>query len=112
MFIVEFLNIIVFIILSFLLSGFFLFLGLKLSPKAIDFEKVSAYECGFIPVGDARQPFHVRFYLIGVLFLLFDLEVIYLIPWAITFHSVNHTCFAFVSILTFVLLLTLGLFYE
>ena len=55
-------------------------LSLNISSKEYDAEKLSAYECGFLPVGDARQPFHVRFYLVGILFLLFDLEVIFIFP--------------------------------
>lgn len=112
MFILEFIKILVYICLSFGLAFLFLFIGLKISPKTVDFEKLSAYECGFIPVGDARQPFHVRFYLIGILFLLFDLEVIFLFPWALTMHSITHSLLALVNVLIFLGLLTLGFVYE
>lgn len=111
MFINEVIKVIIYISLCFGLSGLLLYLGLKLSPKVIDFEKLSAYECGFTPIGDARQPFHVRFYLIGILFLLFDLEVIFLFPWAITLH-LYQTISAFIIIMLFIGLLTLGFVYE
>jgi NADH-quinone oxidoreductase subunit A len=112
MFIFEFLKIVMFMCLSFGLSGLLLFIGLQISPKTVDFEKLSAYECGFTPVGDARQPFHVRFYLVGILFLLFDLEVIFLFPWALTMHSTMHTVTALTNVMLFLTLLTVGFVYE
>ena len=112
MFIFEYMRILVFMCLSFGLAGLFLFLGLKLSPKTIDFEKLSAYECGFTPLGDARQPFHVRFYLVGILFLLFDLEVIFLFPWALTMSTTSHNLIALTNVMLFLTLLTLGFVYE
>ena len=75
----EYLKVITFMCFSFGLAYLLLFVSLKISSKDYDAEKLSAYECGFIPVGDARQPFHVRFYLVGILFLLFDLEVVFLL---------------------------------
>jgi len=89
-----------------------LLIGLKISPKAIDFEKLSAYECGFTPIGDARQPFHVRFYLVGLLFLLFDLEVIFLFPWALTVTHVMFSVSALVGLCFFLFLLLVGFVYE
>lgn len=112
MFIFEVIKLIFFISLSFLLSGALLYLGLKISPKIIDFEKLSAYECGFTPIGDARQPFHVRFYLVGILFLLFDLEVIFLFPWALTFYNYSHQLRSLMYVILFILLLGIGFIYE
>lgn len=83
----EFLSVYIYMLLSFILTVVLFGIGLVLSPYVTDFEKLSAYECGFIPVGDTRQPFHVRFYLVGVLFLLFDLEVIFLFPCVLYIHS-------------------------
>jgi len=80
MFMFEYLKLVIYIFFSFGLSFLLLILSLNITSKDFDAEKLSAYECGFTPVGDARQPFHVRFYLIGILFLLFDLEVIFLFP--------------------------------
>jgi len=88
--------------------------SLKISSKEYDAEKLSAYECGFTPIGDARQPFHVRFYLVGILFLLFDLEVIFLFPWAVSLHWFNVTEFYYslYVVMSFLLLLTIGYVYE
>jgi len=76
----NYLKIIIFMCLSLGLALLLFVLSLNISSKEYDAEKLSAYECGFLPVGDARQPFHVRFYLVGILFLLFDLEVIFIFP--------------------------------
>jgi NADH-quinone oxidoreductase subunit A len=88
--------------------------SLKISSKEYDAEKLSAYECGFTPIGDARQPFHVRFYLVGILFLLFDLEVIFLFPWAVSLHWFNVVEFYYslYTVMSFLLLLTVGYIYE
>lgn len=109
---IEFLKIYIYIILCILLAIVLLFIGIKLSPKKTDFEKITPYECGFIPIGDARQPFHVRFYLVGVLFLLFDLEVIFLFPWVIYIQSILHSWFILINVIIFVLLLVIGFLYE
>jgi NADH-quinone oxidoreductase subunit A len=77
---IEYLKIIIHVGYSFGLAYLLLIISLLISSKLFDSEKLSAYECGFTPIGDARQPFHVRFYLVGILFLLFDLEVIFLFP--------------------------------
>jgi NADH-quinone oxidoreductase subunit A len=88
MFIMDYVQILMFMVFSILLASVLLVLGLYLSPTMTDFEKLSAYECGFMPIGDARQPFHVRFYLVGILFLLFDLEVVFLFPGVLYLNSV------------------------
>ena len=110
----EYLKILLYVILSFGLALVLLLASLKISSKEYDAEKLSAYECGFTPVGDARQPFHVRFYLVGILFLLFDLEVIFLFPWAISMHWFNSTEFfyGFFVVMFFLFLLTIGYIYE
>lgn len=110
----EYLKIFFFICFSFGLAFLLLIASLKISSKEYDAEKLSAYECGFTPIGDARQPFHVRFYLVGILFLLFDLEVIFLFPWAVCLHWFNITEFYYsLSVVMFFLfLLTVGYIYE
>ena len=110
----EYLKVITFMCFSFGLAYLLLFVSLKISSKDYDAEKLSAYECGFIPVGDARQPFHVRFYLVGILFLLFDLEVVFLFPWAVTMHWLDITEFYYslVIVISFLGLLTVGYIYE
>jgi NADH-quinone oxidoreductase subunit A len=110
----EYLKILVYVMLGFGLAFLLLIVSLKISSKEYDAEKLSAYECGFTPIGDARQPFHVRFYLVGILFLLFDLEVIFLFPWAVSFHWFNtaELYYSFCVVMYFLTLLTIGYVYE
>jgi NADH-quinone oxidoreductase subunit A len=105
-------KIMVYLCLSVGLALLLLNLSLQISPKGYDSEKLSAYECGFTPLGDARQPFHIRFYLVGILFLLFDFEVIFLFPWAVSMHNFAHSLAALSTVLIFLLLLTIGFVYE
>jgi NADH-quinone oxidoreductase subunit A len=90
-------------------------IALMLAPFAIavrnpDPEKVSAYECGFNAFDDARMKFDVRFYLVAILFIIFDLEVAFLFPWAAAFKDVG--AFGFWSMLSFLGVLTIGFIYE
>jgi NADH-quinone oxidoreductase subunit A len=75
-----------------------------------DPEKLSAYECGFNAFDDARMKFDVRFYLVAILFIVFDLEVAFLFPWAITFGQLG--AFGFWSMMLFLAVLTVGFIYE
>jgi NADH-quinone oxidoreductase subunit A len=75
-----------------------------------DPEKVSAYECGFNAFDDARMKFDVRFYLVAILFIIFDLEVAFLFPWAVAFKQVG--AFGFWSMMVFLAVLTIGFIYE
>jgi NADH-quinone oxidoreductase subunit A len=75
-----------------------------------DPEKLSAYECGFIAFDDARMKFDIRFYLVAILFIIFDLEVAFLFPWAITFKQLG--VFGFWSMMVFLGVLTIGFIYE
>jgi len=77
-------------------------------------EKLSAYECGFDPFDDARRRFDVRFYLVCLLFIIFDLEVAFLFPWAVALTKLPHSTevFAFWSMMTFLGVLTVGFIYE
>lgn len=75
-----------------------------------DSEKVSAYECGFEAFDDARSKFDVRFYLVAILFIIFDLEVAFLFPWAVAFGEISMT--AFWSMMVFLAILTVGFAYE
>jgi NADH-quinone oxidoreductase subunit A len=97
--------------------GVALFIGLSLmvAPFLIavrnpDPEKVSAYECGFNAFDDARMKFDVRFYLVSILFIIFDLEVAFLFPWAVAFKEVG--VFGFWSMMVFLAVLTIGFIYE
>ena len=78
--------------------------------KAPDSEKLAAYECGFNAFDDARMKFDVRFYLVSLLFIIFDLEVAFLFPWAITLGAMG--AFAFWSMMVFLGVLTVGFIYE
>ena len=75
-----------------------------------DKEKLSAYECGFNPFDDARQKFDIRFYLVAILFIIFDLEVVFLYPWSMVLYSLNF--FGFFVMLVFLFILTVGFAYE
>ncbi|MFD2183072.1 NADH-quinone oxidoreductase subunit A [Rhodoplanes azumiensis] len=90
-------------------------LGLMVAPFLIayknpDAEKLSAYECGFNAFDDARMKFDVRFYLISILFIIFDLEVAFLFPWAAAFGEIGS--FGFWSMMVFLGVLTIGFVYE
>jgi len=80
------------------------------APSRPDAEKNSAYECGFEAFDDARSRFDVRFYLVAILFIIFDLEVAFLFPWAVTFKMVGWV--GFVSVMSFLTILTVGFIYE
>ena len=111
---IEFLNnyltIIIFLGISLILSIGFIVLNLLASPKNPDPEKLSAYECGFEPFNDSRMEFDIRFYLVAILFIIFDLEIAFLFPWAITLGNIG--IFGFVSMMIFLSILTVGFIYE
>jgi len=75
-----------------------------------NFEKVSVYECGFSPFGDSRSRFEVRFYIVAILFMIFDLEIVFLFPWVLTIDKI--TDYGFFFMLFFLLILTFGFIYE
>jgi NADH-quinone oxidoreductase subunit A len=93
-----------------------LLLGRILGPHRPDSEKTSAYECGFEPFEDARIQFDVRYYLIAIIFILFDLEIAFLVPWATIFKEIVVTdtvkTFGFVEMLVFVGILVIGYVYA
>ena len=84
--------------------------ALVIAVRRPDPEKLSAYECGFDPFDDARMKFDVRFYLVSILFIIFDLEVAFLFPWAITLGDIG--LFGFWSMMIFLAILTIGFIYE
>lgn len=90
-------------ILSMIMSGASYILGVR-RPEA---EKVSAYECGFDPFNDSRQKFEVRFFLVGILFIIFDLEISFFFPWAVGVSVSNYW-----SMMVLTVILTIGLIYE
>ena len=109
-FLKDYLPIILFLIIALGLSVAFVVLNFLLSPKKPDPEKLSAYECGFEPFDDARTKFDIRFYLVAILFIIFDLEVAFLFPGAVVFGDIG--IFGFVSMMVFLGVLTIGFIYE
>lgn len=85
-------------------------LGRLLGHIRPDSEKCSPYECGFEPFGDARIPFDLRYYLVAILFILFDLEVVFLVPWAVVFKEIG--LIGFISMMIFLAILLVGFVYE
>jgi len=85
-------------------------LGSLLGPNRPDAEKLSPYECGFEAFEDARMKFDVRYYLVAILFILFDLEIAFLFPWAVVLPEIGF--FGFASMMVFLLILVIGFVYE
>lgn len=106
----QYLPLVIFIVVALIIG-----LALLLAPFAIahrqpDSEKLSAYECGFKAFDDARMKFDIRFYLVSILFIVFDLEIAFLFPWAVAFGDIG--LFGFWSMVIFLAVLTAGFIYE
>ena len=106
----SYLPIFLFLVIAVGLSAMMVLSSYIVGPKKPDSEKLSAYECGFEPFSDARRKFDVRFYLVAILFIIFDLEVAFLFPWAITLGQIGM--FGFWSMMVFLGVLTVGFIYE
>jgi len=106
----EYLPIILFIGVAGLIGLALMVLPMVLAPSAPDPEKLSAYECGFNAFDDARMKFDVRYYLVAILFIIFDLEVAFLFPWAVALGDIG--LFGFWSMMIFLIVLTVGFVYE
>ena len=113
-FLLEYLPVIIFAGIAAFIGVLFIALPMLLAPKNPDSEKLSAYECGFNAFDDARMKFDVRFYLVSILFIIFDLEVAFLFPWAVSMFDLSHAgmIFAFWSMMVFLGVLTIGFIYE
>ena len=109
-FLKDYLSIIIFLFVALTLSIAFIVLNFFFSPKNPDPEKLSAYECGFEAFGDSRMEFDVRFYLVAILFIIFDLEIAFLFPWAISLGKIGFL--GFISMMFFLVILTVGFIYE
>jgi len=109
-YLLEYLPIVVFIGVAIVLSLIIVVIPMILASRKPDAEKLSPYECGFEPFGDARQEFDVRFYLVAILFIIFDLEIIFLFPWAITLGHIGAV--GFWPMMIFLFILTVGFIYE
>ena len=99
-----------FFLSSFVLVLILLFVSFILSTTKPDIEKISPYECGFEPFNDARITFDVHFYIVAILFMIFDLEIAYLFPWALYLGNLGFA--GFYNMLFFLFVLTLGFVYE
>ena len=106
----NYLPLVVFIGVASLIGLALLIAPFLLAFQQPDPEKLSAYECGFNAFDDARMKFDVRFYLVAILFIIFDLEVAFLFPWAVSFGAIGW--FGFWSRMVFLLVLTIGFIYE
>ena len=109
-FLTDYLSIIIFIFVALALRIGFIIINYAASPQNPDPEKLSAYECGFSPFSDSRIKFDVRFYLVAILFIIFDLEIAFLFPWAISLGSIG--LLGFYSMMAFLFILTVGFVYE
>lgn len=109
-FLESYLPVFVFMVISFIIV-----LALMIAPYLVayrkpDSEKNSPYECGFVPFDNARMKFNVRFYLVAILFIIFDVEVAFLFPWAVSFY--NFGWLGFWAMMSFLFVLAVGFIYE
>ena len=108
--IIVYTDILIFICLSVLISLIFFFVSFAVVPINYEKEKISAYECGFEPFSDARRKIDVRFYLVAILFIIFDIEIAYLFPYALDSGSLGTE--GLLNVLVFFFILTGGLIFE
>lgn len=106
----EYLPILVFLVLGTLFGLGPVILSFVVSPSKPDSEKLSPYECGFEAFEDSRMKFDVRFYLVAILFIIFDLEIAFLFPWAVTLRELGM--FGFMAMVVFLGILVVGFIYE
>lgn len=105
----EYFTIFIFLIFSIVLTFILIFFSYKLAKQNPDSEKLSAYECGFEPYDDARHTFDVKFLVIAIIFILFDIESIFLMPWCVSLAKLD--CLGFWSMIDFLFELGVGFFY-
>jgi len=106
----EYLPIVVFLGIAIGVAGLLTLASFLLARQKPDSEKLSAYECGFEAFSDSRGQFDVRFYLVSILFIIFDLEVAFLFPWSVSFNAIGML--GFWSMMVFLGVLTIGFIYE
>jgi len=106
----QYLPVLLFILVGLTLGAVLLAVGAVLSPNRPDPAKLSPYECGFEAFEDARMKFDVRYYLIAILFILFDLEIAFLFPWAVVLQDIGFE--GFVAMMVFLFILIVGFAYE
>ena len=106
----QYFPILLFIVFGLGLGALLLAVGRVVSPNRPDPEKLSPYECGFEAFEDARMKFDVRYYLVAILFILFDLEIAFLFPWAVVLPDIGY--FGFAAMMIFLAVLIVGFIYE
>ena len=106
----NYLPVLIFLIVAFVMAGVLIGLGSFLGPHRPDSEKLSPYECGFEAFEDSRMKFDVRYYLVAILFIIFDLEIAFLFPWAIVLDDIGW--FGFAAMAVFLGILVIGFIYE
>lgn len=106
----DYFPILVYVGVSIFIAALFIALGLLLAPHKPDSEKLSPYECGFDPFENARLKFDIRYYLVAILFILFDLETAFLFPWAIAIGDIGMA--GFIAMMVFLVILIIGFLYE
>ena len=106
----QYFPILLFILVGLAIGGVLLTVGTLLAPNRPDAEKLSPYECGFEAFEDARMKFDVRYYLVAILFILFDLEIAFLFPWAVVLPEIGF--FGFAAMMIFLAVLVIGFIYE
>jgi NADH-quinone oxidoreductase subunit A len=106
----AYLPILIFIAVALVMGGVVILAGRVLGPHRPDSAKNSPYECGFEAFEDARMKFDVRYYLVAILFIIFDLEIAFLFPWAVALREIGM--FGFVSMMVFLGILVVGFIYE
>jgi len=106
----NYLPILIFMFVTLFMGSVFIILGKLLGPSRPDAEKNSPYECGFEAFEDTRTKFDVRYYLVAILFIIFDLEIAFLFPWAVSLDTVGH--FGILAMGLFLAILVVGFIYE
>lgn len=106
----NYLPVLIFLIVGSAVGGILLLVGFVLGPRRPDSEKLSSYECGFEAFDDSRMKFDVRYYLVAILFIIFDLEIAFLFPWAIVLEKIGM--FGYVAMVIFLGILVIGFIYE
>jgi NADH-quinone oxidoreductase subunit A len=106
----NYLPVLIFIAVGLVMGAMLIMLGSVLGPHRPDSEKLSPYECGFEAFEDSRMKFDVRYYLVAILFIIFDLEIAFLFPWAVVLHQIG--LYGFIAMVVFLGVLTIGFVYE
>ncbi len=106
----NYLPVLIFMVIGLLIGGVMLAIGFVLAPRRPDSEKLSPYECGFEAFEDSRMKFDVRYYLVAILFIIFDLEIAFLFPWAVVLREIGMI--GFLAMMLFLAILVVGFIYE